>query len=124
MTARRHLTIMRNFSLKSLNANLPMVCTNPDIFVDFGNKRIFCAGALASRYMNLGGKVYSFGKPHEEIYNFARNILHKNEIDFGNSDLLCIGDGLHTDIKGANNQKNSLAFYRRWTRKSIIDEKK
>ena len=96
--------------LKSLNANLPMVCTNPDIFVDFGNKRIFCAGALASRYMNLGGKVYSFGKPYEEIYNFARNILHKNEIDFRNSDLLCIGDGLHTDIKGANNQKIHSLF--------------
>lgn len=79
---------------------LKLLCTNPDIIVDKGDKRIFCAGALAALYTEMGGESLYFGKPHPPIYDLARNILTR----FGgieDADILCIGDGINTDIKGA-----------------------
>ena len=87
-----------------------MICTNPDLFVDFGEKRLFCAGALAVSYKEIGGQVYSFGKPYHEIYNFARKLLRENNVLRNDTEILCIGDGMHTDIKGANNQKIHSLF--------------
>ena len=89
---------------------LSMICTNPDVFVDFGEKRLFCAGALALSYKEIGGEVYSFGKPFDEIYNFARKLLRENNVLMNDTEILCIGDGIHTDIKGANNQKIHSLF--------------
>ena len=97
--------------LKSaVDLGLPMVCTNPDISVDFGNKRLFCAGAIASSYEEIGGEVYYFGKPHKHIYNYAHALLKKASISVNNTEILCIGDGLHTDIKGANSEKIHSLF--------------
>ena len=71
-----------------------MICTNPDLIVDRGNKRELCAGSVAMIFEKMGGKVVYFGKPYPEVYNQSINNKNKN--------ILCIGDNLNTDIKGAN----------------------
>ncbi len=73
-----------------------MICTNPDLIVDRAEKREFCAGSVAKVFEELGGKVEYFGKPYPKVYNQAAKIKNKK--------VLCIGDNLNTDIKGANNQ--------------------
>ena len=73
-----------------------MICTNPDLIVDRGQKREFCAGSVAKVFEELGGTVEYFGKPYPKVYNLAANIKNKK--------VFCIGDNLNTDIKGANNQ--------------------
>jgi len=74
--------------------NKKMICTNPDLIVDRGKKREFCAGSVALIFEKIGGKVVYFGKPFPEVYNQSIN----NE----NKKILSIGDNLNTDIKGAN----------------------
>ena len=78
-----------------------MICTNPDLIVDRGNVRELCAGSIAMVFEKMGGEVIYFGKPFSEVYNQSADIKDKN--------ILCIGDNLNTDIKGANNLNfNSL----------------
>jgi HAD superfamily hydrolase (TIGR01459 family) len=89
-----HLTLMR---LK--NAGLPMLCANPDIVVDYGDKRLWCAGALARDYEAMGGKALYFGKPHPPIYDLARRRLATLTVQ-RDPQILCIGDGINTDIQG------------------------
>jgi len=72
-----------------------MICTNPDLVVDRGNKREYCAGSVAMIFKKLGGEVIYFGKPHAEVYNQSIKTKKKN--------IIAIGDNLKTDIKGANN---------------------
>jgi HAD superfamily hydrolase (TIGR01459 family) len=78
---------------------LPMLCANPDIVVDLGDKRLYCAGALAQAYEAMGGTALYFGKPHPPIYDLARRRLAEAG---GPSDpqILCVGDGITTDIQG------------------------
>jgi len=71
-----------------------MICTNPDLIVDKGDKRELCAGSVALVFKKMGGEVIYFGKPFPEVYNQAINNKGKR--------VLCIGDNLNTDIKGAN----------------------
>ena len=78
---------------------MKLLCTNPDIVVDFGDKRVFCAGAIAALYTEMGGESVYFGKPHPPIYDLARRRLS----EFGRVDdahILCVGDGIVTDIPG------------------------
>ena len=76
------------------NINKEMICTNPDLIVDRGEKRELCAGSVAMVFEKMGGKVIYFGKPYPEVYN--------QSIDNNNKKILSIGDNLNTDIKGAN----------------------
>ena len=71
-----------------------MICTNPDLIVDRGNKRELCAGSVAMVFEKLGGEVIYFGKPYPEVYS--------QSVDNTNKKILAIGDNLNTDIKGAN----------------------
>ena len=79
--------------------DLPMLCANPDVIVDFGDTRLYCAGALAEAYEAIGGTVFYFGKPHPPIYDLARRRLAALT---GGKDMaiLAIGDGITTDIQG------------------------
>ncbi|HSC18483.1 MAG TPA: TIGR01459 family HAD-type hydrolase [Rhizomicrobium sp.] len=88
---------------------LTMLCANPDIVVQRGEKLIWCAGALAEAYESIGGKVIYYGKPHPPIYEASlrlgadiagRPIVHP----------LAIGDGADTDIKGANRMGMDALF--------------
>jgi len=86
------LTYYKNLFDK--NTKKIMVCTNPDLIVDKGNKRELCAGSVAMIFEKMKGKVIYFGKPYPEVYN--------QSIDNKNKKTLSIGDNLNTDIKGAN----------------------
>ena len=72
-----------------------MICTNPDLIVDRGEKREYCAGSVAMVFEKLGGKVVYFGKPYPEVYNQSTTNNNKK--------VIAIGDNLNTDIKGATN---------------------
>ena len=79
--------------------DLPMVCANPDRVVIAGGRREPCAGAIADRYAALGGRVAWHGKPFPGVYRRALERL-------GVSDparVLCVGDGMETDMVGAKN---------------------
>ncbi len=99
-----------NALLDAKNRDLPMLCANPDIIVDRGDKRIFCAGALAAAYDKIGGRVDYAGKPHAPIYRLALAKLTATHQNIRAADILCIGDGIHTDIAGATAQSMPSVF--------------
>jgi HAD superfamily hydrolase (TIGR01459 family) len=94
-----------------LEFGLPFLCANPDKVVQHGNRIIPCGGALADIYQELGGKVIMAGKPFAPIYEMVMDetikILGKAP---DKSRILCIGDGLNTDVLGANNQNYDCLF--------------
>ncbi|GJL95137.1 MAG: haloacid dehalogenase [Hyphococcus sp.] len=83
--------------------NLEMICANPDVVVNWGGRMIWCAGALAQIYERLGGKVIYGGKPHDPIYRLAFEAVSAAKgRAVEKSRILAVGDGLNTDILGAN----------------------
>ena len=80
---------------------LKLLCANPDLVVDRGGVREWCAGALAALYTEMGGESLYFGKPHPPVYTLARQRLSALGEDIPDSRILCIGDGINTDIMGA-----------------------
>lgn len=80
---------------------LKLLCANPDIVVDRGERREWCAGALAKLYTEMGGESLYFGKPYPPIYDLARRRLAKHRKGVQDAEILAIGDGAHTDIDGA-----------------------
>jgi HAD superfamily hydrolase (TIGR01459 family) len=81
---------------------LPMICANPDVAVERGGRIIYCAGALARAYEQLGGEVVYAGKPYAPIYDLAFTTLETLQPGSAKrSGLLAIGDGVNTDIAGA-----------------------
>jgi len=80
---------------------VPMICANPDLYVERGAKLLPCAGLLAQRYTALGQTVLQAGKPYAPIYELAMRKLSK---PLPRASLLAIGDGIDTDIKGALEQ--------------------
>jgi HAD superfamily hydrolase (TIGR01459 family) len=82
--------------------DLPFICANPDIVVERGDRLIWCAGALARDYAHLGGRTLIAGKPHKPIYDealaAAAEVLGR-EVE--PREVLAIGDGMLTDVKGA-----------------------
>lgn len=80
----------------------PMICANPDIYVERGGKLVYCAGAIAEAYETLGTKVLYAGKPHLPIYDMAfETITRLKGRVVDKVKTLAIGDGLNTDIRGA-----------------------
>ena len=90
--------------LRRLRArNLPFICANPDIVVERGDRLIWCAGALARDFSQLGGRTLISGKPHRPIYEAALKAAGEvlgRTVDA--SEALAIGDGVLTDLKGAD----------------------
>jgi len=83
--------------------NLPLICANPDLMVDYGEMRLWCAGALARDYAMLGGRTLIAGKPHTPIYEAAYEKLGElGKVNIEKTRILAIGDGMLTDIKGAD----------------------
>jgi HAD superfamily hydrolase (TIGR01459 family) len=82
--------------------NLFMLCANPDVVVERGDKLVYCAGALADLYGELGGEVLYAGKPHRPIYAQAiERIMALRGTTPARSRVLAIGDSVRTDLKGA-----------------------
>ena len=80
--------------------NLPLLCPNPDRIVQYGEQVIYCAGAIAEAYENIGGEVVWVGKPYPMVYARARAML-RDMTGLETPRLLAIGDGPKTDILGA-----------------------
>ena len=80
---------------------LKLLCANPDIVVDRGEVREWCAGALAKLYSEMGGESLYFGKPHPPIYDLARRRYAALDGSVSEPRIIGIGDGILTDIKGA-----------------------
>jgi HAD superfamily hydrolase (TIGR01459 family) len=93
-----YAAMLANFATRAL----PMICANPDITVERGDKIVYCAGALAAEYEKLGGKVEYAGKPYLPIYDMAMETIARIKgRAVAKSQVLAIGDGIRTDIKGA-----------------------
>ena len=96
---------------RATERKLPMICANPDIVVQRGEKLIYCGGALAQLYEALDGEVHMAGKPHAAIYELA--LAEAERLRGGPVDrarVLCIGDGPRTDLRGANAQGLDVLF--------------
>jgi HAD superfamily hydrolase (TIGR01459 family) len=90
---------------------LELICANPDIVVQYGDRLIWCAGAIAQDYAKLGGRVVMAGKPHAPIYDLAyRELAAIAQRHIDKSRILAIGDGVVTDIAGANAQGLDTLF--------------
>jgi HAD superfamily hydrolase (TIGR01459 family) len=97
--------------LQAKTMGLRLLCANPDLVVDYGDRRIYCAGALAGLYTEMGGESLYFGKPHPPIYDLARArlaALTGSLPDAGAT--LAIGDGIATDILGASGEGIDALF--------------
>ncbi|MBO0742764.1 MAG: HAD hydrolase-like protein, partial [Hyphomicrobiaceae bacterium] len=82
---------------------LPMLCANPDLVVERGDKLVYCAGALAALYAEKGGEVIFAGKPHLPIYERTFAVLERLAGSaLPRERILAIGDGIDTDLLGAH----------------------
>lgn len=77
--------------------DMVLVCANPDVVVMRGEQMIPCAGALAEAYEAAGGTALRFGKPFSAAYDMLLQRLPAVE----RNQVLMLGDGFPTDIKGA-----------------------
>lgn len=93
--------VMRPDFLYAKQKGMKLLCANPDIVVDRGDHREWCAGALARLYAEMGGESLYFGKPHPPIYDLARRRLTALGKVVDSEAILAIGDGILTDIAGA-----------------------
>jgi len=93
----------RAMMLQARDRKLTLVCANPDIVVERGDRLIYCAGAIAELYRELGGEVIFYGKPHRPIYERAMELAakrHHHPISLDR--VLAIGDSVRTDVAGAH----------------------
>jgi len=92
----------RAMMMQAQARKLPLICANPDIVVERGDRLVYCAGAVAELYRELGGEVIFYGKPHRPIYARAMELAaerlgHATPLDR----VLAIGDSVRTDLAGA-----------------------
>jgi len=93
----------RAMLLKARERQLTLVCANPDIVVERGDRLIYCAGAIAELYLELGGEVIFYGKPHRPIYQRAMALAAERRGQAVPLDrVLAIGDSVRTDLTGAH----------------------
>ncbi len=94
----------RPMMLKARERHLPFICANPDIVVERGDRLIYCAGAIAELYRELGGEVIFYGKPHRPIYERAMELAaaQRGGQPVQPHRVLAIGDSVRTDLAGAH----------------------
>src|ERR1700716_3297580 len=92
----------RAMMLQARTRQLPLICANPDIVVERGDRLIYCAGAIAELYRELGGGGIFYGKPHRPIYERAMALAAERRGHAAPLDrVLAIGDSVRTDLTGA-----------------------
>lgn len=104
------IAVNRADFLYAKTKGLKLLCANPDIVVDRGEVREWCAGALAALYTEMGGESLYFGKPHPPIYDLARRRMAKLADLPADPRIIAIGDGVHTDILGAMQEEIDSLF--------------
>jgi HAD superfamily hydrolase (TIGR01459 family) len=93
----------RGMMLQARERKLTLICANPDIVVERGDRLIYCAGAIAELYRELGGEVIFYGKPHRPIYERAMELAAERRGRTPElSRVLAIGDSVRTDLAGAH----------------------
>lgn len=93
----------RGMLLKARERKLPLICANPDIVVERGDRLIYCAGAIAELYLELGGEAIFYGKPHRPIYERAMALAAERRGQaVPLARVLAIGDSVRTDLAGAH----------------------
>jgi HAD superfamily hydrolase (TIGR01459 family) len=93
----------RSMMLQARERRLPLICANPDIVVERGDRLIYCAGAIAELYRELGGEVIFYGKPHRPIYDRAMELAtERRGRAMPLNRVLAIGDSVRTDLAGAH----------------------
>ncbi|WOH67357.1 TIGR01459 family HAD-type hydrolase [Bradyrhizobium sp. BWA-3-5] len=93
----------RAMMLQAREHKLPLICANPDIVVERGDRLIYCAGAIAELYRELGGEAIFYGKPHRPIYERAMALAAERRGRPTALDrVLAIGDSVRTDLTGAH----------------------
>jgi HAD superfamily hydrolase (TIGR01459 family) len=90
--------------------NIPMICANPDLIVERGERLIPCAGAIAAFYQELGGESRIAGKPHHPIYTEALRQAAELRGTINPARVVAIGDGMPTDVRGAINEGLDLLY--------------
>src|SRR3977135_2328240 len=104
----------RGMMLQARERKLPMICANPDIVVERGDRLIYCAGAIAELYRELGGEVTFYGKPPRPIYERAMMLAAQHRGHAAPLDrVLAIGDSVRTDLAGAHGFGIDLLFVTR-----------
>src|SRR5689334_12227565 len=104
----------RPMLMKALARKVPLICANPDIVVERGDRLIYCAGAIAELYRELGGDVVFYGKPHRPIYQRAMALAGERQghpID--REKVLAIGDSVLPDLTGAREFGIDCLFFTR-----------
>jgi HAD superfamily hydrolase (TIGR01459 family) len=94
-----------------LKRGLPLICANPDKVVEIGDQMVYCGGAIADIYAELGGEVHMAGKPFAPIYEEALRLAEKavgHPLD--RRRILAIGDSVRTDAIGAADFGLDLLF--------------
>ncbi|MNE04715.1 putative hydrolase YutF [compost metagenome] len=97
--------------IPAVERDLELICANPDRIVQKGDSIIYCGGAIADLYEEMGGRVVMAGKPFGPIYELAlreAQALMGRPVD--RSRVLCIGDGVITDVLGAAEQALDCLF--------------
>lgn len=96
---------------EAADMGLSMVCANPDVQVKRDGKLIYCGGALAQLYDQIGGKVIYAGKPHPPIYELSRAWVEEIAgYDIPKDRILTIGDNIFTDLLGAQQEDYDCLF--------------
>lgn len=125
-TPDQYVSILRDFRER----DLPLICANPDLVVERGERLIPCAGSLAALYSDMGGRTMISGKPHAPIYEAALAAARELQPDIGKGRILAIGDGMPTDVKGAQDFGLDLLYVsdgihaRDYTDGAVVDELK
>ncbi len=110
---------------EAADMGLSMVCANPDVRVKRDGKLIYCGGALAQLYDQLGGKVIYAGKPHSPIYELSRAWVEEIAgYDIPKDRILTIGDNIFTDLLGAQQEDYDCLFIQDGLHESNADKLK
>src|SRR5437879_7272238 len=92
----------RGMMMQARESKMTLICANPDIVVERGDRLIYCAGAIAELYRELGGEVIFYGKPHRPISERAMALATERRGRPTSLDrVLAIGDSVRTDLTGA-----------------------
>ncbi len=112
----------REMMMRARERNLTFICANPDIVVERGDRLIYCAGAIAELYRELGGDVIFYGKPHPPIYERAFELAEsKRGKPTPKNRMLAIGDSVRTDLTGANTMGIDCLFVTRGIHSADFD---
>ena len=100
----------RDLLMRFAERNIPMICANPDLVVERGEKLVPCAGAMAAFYETFGGVTRIAGKPHQPIYEAAMKEATELREMIDIDRVLAVGDGMPTDVRGALSQGLDLLY--------------